>query len=151
MPFSQTVPFSAIALAVLREVAQAQTGSTGNGNIEAMEIVKNILVVLHILSFGIVMGGALAQLPAVKHGTAKISNGMLHGSLALLVTGLVLVGMIYGMNDTPNNAKIGAKTLVLILMIVLILINRKKDKISGGVLGALAGLASLNVVLAVMW
>lgn len=116
-----------------------------------MEIVMSVLVVLHILSFGVVMGGALAQIPAVKLGTAKISNGILHGSLALLVTGLALVGMIYALNGSPNNAKIGVKTLVLIVMIVLVLVNRKKEKISGGVLGALAGLASLNVALAVIW
>lgn len=116
-----------------------------------MEIVKGILVVLHLLSFGVVMGTAIAQLPAVKAGAAKLSNGMLHGSLGLLVTGLALVGMIYALGDQPNNAKIGVKTLVLVALIVVIIMNRKKESVSGGVLGAIAGLASLNVALAVLW
>ena len=38
-----------------------------------MEILKGVLVVLHIIGFGVVMGGALAQLPNVKLGTAKVS------------------------------------------------------------------------------
>ncbi|GAA1784790.1 hypothetical protein GCM10009768_12060 [Leucobacter iarius] len=116
-----------------------------------MEILKSILVVLHIVCFGVVMGGALAQLPAVREGRAKISNGLLHGSLGLLVTGLALVGTIYGLGGHPNNMKIGVKLIVLIGLIVLILVNRKKEKISGGVLGAIAGLATLNVALAVLW
>lgn len=116
-----------------------------------MEIFKGILVVLHILSFGVVMGGALAQLPAIKTGTAKISNGILHGSLGLLVTGLALVGMLYGLGIKPDNAKIGVKTLVLVALIVVVLMNRKKATISGGALGAIAGLASINVAIAVLW
>ena len=116
-----------------------------------MEIVKQILVVLHILSFGVVMGTAIAQLPAVKKGTAKVTNGMLHGSLALLVTGLALVGMLYALGGEPNNAKIGAKTLVLLLLIVVVLVNRKKEPAPAGALGAIAGLAALNVAFAVIW
>ena len=116
-----------------------------------MEILKGVLVVLHIIGFGVVMGGALAQLPNVKLGTAKVSKGILHGSLLLLVTGLALVGMVYALGGTPNNAKIGVKLLVLIAIIVLVIVNRKKEKISGGVLGAIAGLSAVNVALAVLW
>lgn len=116
-----------------------------------MEIVKGILVVLHIIGFGVVFGGALAQLPKIKEGAAKVSAGMMHGSWLLLATGLLLVGMIYGLGGQPNNAKIGAKLIVLIVLIVLVLINRKKPQVSGGVIGAIAGLSALNVVLAVLW
>lgn len=116
-----------------------------------MEIVKGILVVLHILSFGVVMGSAVAQIPAVRAGSAKISNGIFHGSLGLLVTGLAIVGMIYALNDSPNNAKIGAKTLVLLAIIVIVIINRKKETVTPGILGLIAGLSSLNVAFAVLW
>ncbi|MBK0419692.1 hypothetical protein JD276_11670 [Leucobacter sp. CSA1] len=116
-----------------------------------MEILKGVLVVLHIVGFGVVMGGALAQLPNVKAGTAKVSKGILHGSLLLLVTGLALVGMLYALGGAPNNAKIGVKTVVLLAIIVLVLVNRKKPSVSGGVLGAIAGLSVVNVCLAVLW
>lgn len=116
-----------------------------------MELVRDILVVLHIVGFGVVLGGTLAQLPNVKKGTAKISKGILHGSLLLLVTGLALVGMMYALGGSPNNAKIGVKTVVLLAIIVLVLVNRKKETVSGGVLGAIAGLSAVNVALAVIW
>lgn len=114
-------------------------------------MIRDILVVLHIIGFGVVLGGTLAQLPNVKAGAAKISKGILHGSLLLLVTGLALVGMMYARDLEPNNAKIGVKTLVLLAIIVLVIVNRKKDRVSGGVLGAIAGLSAVNVALAVIW
>lgn len=116
-----------------------------------MEILKGILVVLHIVGFGVVFGGALAQLPNLKKGAAKVSAGMMHGSWLLLATGLLLVGMIYGLGGQPNNAKIGVKLVVLLAIIVLVLINRKKPQVSGGVIGAIAGLSAVNVALAVLW
>ncbi|MHA3722813.1 hypothetical protein ACXR2T_02940 [Leucobacter sp. HY1910] len=116
-----------------------------------MEIVKGILVVLHIVGFGVVFGGALAQLPRVKEGAAKISAGMMHGAWLLLATGLLLVGMTYALGGKPDNAKIGVKLIVLLAIIVLVLINRKKPQVSGGIIGALAGLSAVNVAIAVLW
>jgi hypothetical protein len=116
-----------------------------------MEIVKGILVVLHLVGFGAVFGSTLAQLPAVKQAKARITPGILHGASLLFATGLLLVASIYMLGGQPNNAKIGVKTLVLIAMIVVILLNRKKESVSGGVLGAIAGLSLLNVALAVLW
>lgn len=116
-----------------------------------MEIVKGILVVLHIIGFGTVFGSTLAQLPAVKHAKARVTPGILHGATLILVTGLLLVGSTYMLGGEPNNAKIGAKLLVLIVIYVMILMNRKKESVSGGVLGAIAGLTVVNVAFAVLW
>lgn len=116
-----------------------------------MEIVKNVFVVLHILSFAVVFGATLAQLSNLKTNTAQVTKGILHGALGLLVTGLVLVGMLYAIDVQPNNAKIGAKTLVLLLLIALIIVNRKKKPVSGGVLGGILALSTLNVFFAVLW
>jgi len=116
-----------------------------------MEIVKGILVVLHIVGFAAVFGSVLAQLPAVKQGKAAISMGLIHGLNTMVVTGILLVGMKYMLDEPVNNFKITVKLAVLIVMIVLALINRKKPSVSGGVLGAIAGLSVLNVALAVLW
>lgn len=116
-----------------------------------MEILKGILLVLHIVGFGAVMGSALAQLTNVKKGTAKISNGIFHGAWLLLATGLGLVGMIYALGGSPDNAKIGVKLVVLLAVFALAMINKNKEKVSGGVLGAIAGLSVVNVALAVLW
>ena len=116
-----------------------------------MEIVKGILIVLHIAGFAMVFGAALAQLPAVKKGTARVLPIMLWGALLLLVTGLALVGMIYALGGQPNNVKIGVKLIVLLGMIGHILGTRKKENLSAGALYSLAGMALLNVCLAVLW
>lgn len=116
-----------------------------------MEIVKGILVVLHIIGFGVVFGSTLSQLPAVKHAKARITPGILHGASLQFATGLLLVAMTYMLGGEPNNMKIGVKTIVMIAIIVMILVNRKKQNVSGGVLGAIAGLSVLNVCLAVLW
>ncbi|MCW2287180.1 hypothetical protein [Leucobacter luti] len=116
-----------------------------------MEIVKGILVVLHLVGFGAVFGSTLAQLSLVKEARARITPGILHGANLLFVTGLLLVASLYMLGGSPNNVKIGVKTLVLIAIIVVILVNRKKDNVSGGVLGAIAGLSLVNVALAVLW
>jgi hypothetical protein len=50
-----------------------------------------------------------------------------------------------------NHMKIGVKSLVLIVLITLILLNKKKESVKAPVFGAIGLLAVLNVVLAVFW
>ena len=116
-----------------------------------MEILRNVLLVLHIVGFAGIVGGVLMQMPKVKEGTAKINGAIMHSSWLMLATGLALVGMLYTRDLEPNNAKIGAKTLVLVVIVVLALVNKRKPSVGAGVLGAIAGLSVLNVILAVMW
>lgn len=116
-----------------------------------MEIVRDVLLILHIVGFAGVFAGAIGQLPKVKEGAARISGGVLHSSWLLLLTGLGLVGMMYARDLEPNNMKIGIKTLVLVAIIVVALVNKKKEKVSGAVIGSLIGLSVLNVALAVAW
>ena len=116
-----------------------------------MEIVKGILVVLHIVGFGLVFGGAIAQLPAVKKGAARVQPVMLWGAFLLLITGLLLVGMIYALGGAPNNMKIGVKLIVLLAMIGHIFGVRKKENLSAGALYPLAGMAGVNAGIAVPW
>ena len=116
-----------------------------------MEIVRDILLILHILGFAGVVAGTVAQLPKVKEGAARVSGGILHSGWLLLVTGLGLVGMMYARDMQPDNVKIGVKTVVLFSIIVVALVNKRKEKVSGGVLGAILALAVVNVALAVIW
>ncbi|NLA65958.1 MAG: hypothetical protein GX862_08595 [Leucobacter sp.] len=116
-----------------------------------MEILRNILLVLHIVGFAGILGGVLMQMPKVKEGAAKINGAIMHSSWLMLVTGLGLVGMLYARDLEPDNMKIGVKTLLLVVILVLALVNKMKERVSAGVLGAIGGLAVVNVVLAVMW
>ncbi|MGJ0202935.1 hypothetical protein [Leucobacter sp. gxy201] len=116
-----------------------------------MEILQGILVVLHIVGFALVFGGALGQLPNVKKGMARVQPFMLWGALLLLVTGLALVGMTYALGGQPNNMKIGVKLIVLLALIGHIFGVRKKESLSAGGLTAMAGMALVNASIAVLW
>ena len=116
-----------------------------------MDIVKGIFVVLHIVGFAMVFGGALSQLPAVKKGTARVLPIVLWGAILLLVTGLALVGLVYATGGSPDNMKIGVKLLVLLALIGHIFGVRKKTDLSAAGLYVMSGLALLNVGIAVLW
>lgn len=116
-----------------------------------MEILKGILIVVHIVGFAALFGAAVAQLPRARQGAAVVTNGVLHGLALMFATGLLLVAMRYALDEPVDNVKIAVKTLVLIVMAVVVLLNRKKSSVSAAVLGGVAGLGVLNVALAVLW
>lgn len=120
------------------------------------EIVRNSLIVLHFIGFAAVFGGFMTQMKSMAQGAAKIVPAMVHGAWTLLATGLLLVGVrewMAVMEWAPelNHMKIGIKSLVLIVLLVLILLNKKKDSVKAPIFGTIGLLAVLNVVLAVFW
>jgi predicted membrane protein len=120
------------------------------------EILRNSLVVLHFIGFAAVFGAFMTQMKAMGQGVAKVVPAMVHGAWTLLATGLLLVGVrewMAMMEWAPelNHMKIGVKSLVLIVLITLILLNKKKESVKAPVFGAIGLLAVLNVVLAVFW
>jgi hypothetical protein len=113
-----------------------------------MEILKNLTLVLHFVGLASLLGGFLVQMSA----TAKrIVPAMFHGALTMLVTGLALVGLEQALDDDVNNTKVGVKLVVLLVITVLVLLNRKKPVVPVGLWAAIGGLTLLNVVLAVFW
>ncbi|MFB8147711.1 hypothetical protein ACFC1W_13285 [Microbacterium sp. NPDC056003] len=69
----------------------------------------------------------------------------------MLVTGILLVGLQYPLGNDVNNVKITVKLAVLIAIIVIALVNRKRETVAGWVLPTIGGLTVLNVVLATVW
>jgi hypothetical protein len=124
--------------------------------LEIAEIVKHFLVVLHFVGLAALLGGFLLQIRALRLKTAEILPGMIHGALTMFLTGLALVGVrqwelsLDGGNPL-DNGKIAVKTLVALIVLVLVLLNRKKKPVAGSTLGTIGGLTTLNVVLAVFW
>ena len=115
-----------------------------------MEIVYNLVVVLHLVGMAIIVGGYLAVVRA-----PKLLPGMCHGALTQLVTGLALVGMresgaVDG-EEPLNHAKIGVKLVVALVVTVLVFLNRKKADVPAGTVHAIGGLALLNVLVAAVW
>lgn len=118
-----------------------------------MEFLEQLLVVLHFVGLAALIGGFVVQ---IKDQTKVVNNAMFHGALTQLVTGVALVGLAYPLADGneelyPDNAKIAVKLVVLLVVLGLILANRKKQAISTGMWAAIGGLSILNIVIAVFW
>lgn len=116
-----------------------------------MEILKNVILALHILGVVALLGGVLYQSRSGGKGTGRVLPGMMHGAWTMLVTGIALVGLAYPLDQTPNNTKVSVKLLVLIGIIVIAFLNRKKETVANWVLPAIGALTVVNVLLATIW
>jgi predicted membrane protein len=124
--------------------------------LELAGIVKSFLVVLHLVGLSALFGGFLVQIKALRAKTAEVLPAMVHGAWTALITGLLLVGvreweLAMGGGYELDHSKIAVKSVVALIVLVLVMINRKKKPVSGSVLGTIGGLTFLNVVLAVFW
>ena len=113
-----------------------------------MEILRDILVFLHFIGLAALFGGLFVQ---IKADPRVVNNAMLHGILTQLVTGLLLVGVLEGLNEEVDNAKIGVKLVVALAIAVLVFANRKKPTLPNGLYFGLMGLTVLNIGVAVFW
>lgn len=123
---------------------------------EIAELVRNSLLVLHFVGLASLLGGFLTQIKAMSAGSAKVIPAMVHGAWTAFVTGLLLVGVAewriaMGANFEVDHTKIAVKTAVVLVILVLVMLNRKKDTVRAGTLGLIGGLTLTNVVLAVFW
>jgi hypothetical protein len=116
-----------------------------------MEILKNLVLALHIIGVVALLGGVLYQIKPMRSGTARILQGMMHGAWTMLVTGIILVGLQYPIGHDVNNVKISIKLAVLVAIIVIALVNRKRDAVASWVLPTIAVLTTANVVIATVW
>lgn len=113
-----------------------------------MEILRDILVFLHFIGLAALFGGLFVQL---RSDPRVVNAAVVHGALTQVVTGVLLVGLLEGMDAEVNNAKIGVKLLVALVITVLAFANRKKTSIPNGLFLGLMGLTALNIAVAVFW
>lgn len=110
-----------------------------------MDIVRSILIILHLLSWALVFGYAIASLR-----TKEMPKGLLHGALGALATGLLLVG-VAEMNDYDvNHMKIGIKLVVALVISGMAIWGGRQEKLSAGFFGGIAALVAANVAIAVI-
>ena len=118
-----------------------------------MELLHDVLLFLHFLGLASLFGGLFVQ---IRSSPRVVNNAMFHGILTQLVTGVLLVGVLEAAKgeswaDEIDNAKIGVKLVVAVVIAVLIVLNRKRPAISDGIYFTLAGLTVLNIGVAVFW
>lgn len=116
-----------------------------------MEILKNLVLALHIIGVAAILGGVIYQAKDLLAGGGRVLPAMMHGAWTMLVTGVALVGLQYPLDNEVNNAKISAKLAVLVVLIVVAWINRKRETLAGWVLPLIGTLTVVNVLLATVW
>ncbi|WP_067538625.1 hypothetical protein [Nocardia crassostreae] len=115
-----------------------------------MDFVYNLMVVAHLLGMAAVVGGYAASQP-------RVSELMVWGARAQLITGIVLVGLaesIDSLGKDPNMTKIGVKLVVSVAVAAFAEMGRadaKRGKAVPWMTHAAGGLAILNVFIAALW
>ncbi len=123
---------------------------------DLLDFTRYSLIVLHFVGFAALLGGFLTQMKAMGAGTAKIIPAMVHGAWTVFAAGLLLVGLAeyrvaMGADFEINHMKIGVKTAVALVILVLVMANRKKESLKTPVFGVVGALTLTNIVLAVFW
>ena len=117
-----------------------------------MDLVYNLVVVLHLLGMAALVGGWFA----FARGVAS-TEVMVWGARAQVVTGLVLVGLaeaVDSLDKHVNNPKIGVKLVVALAAAACIEIARargRKGTDTRTLVQAAGGLGVLNVLVAALW
>lgn len=113
-----------------------------------MEFVRLLLVFLHLLGMGLLVGTFLLQMRA---SDGALNKGWLHGAGLQLVTGVALIATAGATDTDYNHMKLGIKTLVLIAIAGIAFVFLRKPAAPKWVGPTLGGLVVLNVALAVFW
>lgn len=88
-----------------------------------MEILREILLTLHLIGMAIIVGGYFAVIRS-----PRVVPGMLHAAYLQLITGLLLLGLAEMGDGEVNHVKIGIKLVIAILVTVFAFIGNKKQK-----------------------
>lgn len=113
-----------------------------------MDTLRLILLVIHILGFAALIGGLLAQ---AGEQEKKVNAAMRDGVGTAFLAGLALVGVLEADDADVNNAKIGVKFGIGLVLLVLVMANTRKTSIPKGLWAGLLLLAVVEVCVAVIW
>jgi len=113
-----------------------------------VQIAQHFLVLFHLIGFAALLGGLLVQ---VRTKETEVNASMLNGSFTLLLTGLALVTLEELGADRMNYVKMAIKLLLMAVIVVLVVKNRKFVTIPRGLWGLIGGLTIANALVAVLW
>ena len=113
-----------------------------------MDIVFNIVLILHFIGLAGIIGGWLATIKA-----PHVNKAILHGAILQVVTGLLLVGLREMDDVDVNHMKIGIKVVIALVILVVAILGVRKEARAQGTTATLAHVAGalgiVNVAIAV--
>lgn len=113
-----------------------------------MELVRHIVLLLHLIGFASLFGGFLVQL---RSREPEINAAMLHGSYTMLITGLALAVFAETGSGPVNTGQLVVKLVVTAIITFLVIINRRFTSIPKGLWGLLGALTLANAAIAILW
>lgn len=101
-----------------------------------MDTVYGIFIVLHLLSWAMVLGGWLTTMR-----NPQVTAGMMHGSFAAFLFGIILTGlaMADSVGRNLDHMKIGVKGIVALAVIVLLAVAKRQLSTATSTTEAIAG------------
>lgn len=115
-----------------------------------MTTLISIVLVIHLLGFGALFGGLMCQ---VRQPVKHVNSLMRDGVGTAVVAGLVLFGLDSA-HDHPGaewHWKMAVKLVVGLVILVLVMMNLRKESLSKNLYWGILGLTVLNVCVAAIW
>ena len=113
-----------------------------------MEILRLVLLFLHVLGFAALFGGLVVQ---ARNSEKSVNAAMRDGVGTAFLAGLLLVGVLDSGDDPVNHAKIGVKFTIGLVLLVLVMANTRKPTIPQGLWAGLVLLSVANIAVAIFW
>ena len=113
-----------------------------------METVRLVLLFVHIVGFAALLGGLLSQVGLREKVVDRL---MRDGIGTAFVAGLLLVGVLEAGDDPINHAKVAVKFAIGLVILVLVMANRRKERIPQGLWAGLLLLTMADIAVAVFW
>lgn len=113
-----------------------------------MEILRQFLLVIHILGFAALIGGLIVQAGMPER---VVNAAMRDGVGTAFLAGIALVGVLEADDQELNHTKIAVKGVIGLVLLILVMANARKERIPQGLWVGLLLLSVANVCVAVFW
>lgn len=114
-----------------------------------MEIVRLVLLFVHLAAFAGLLGTMLAQLNATER---PVSPTTLWSARIAFLAGLLLVGVLEATDGVDvDHPKVGVKLVVGLAIVGLLESQAKKGSLKQGLYYAVVGLTFVNLGVALFW
>ncbi len=113
-----------------------------------MALAHHLLVLLHLVAFAALLGGALVQL---RTREPEINAAMLHGAWVSLASGVALWVLAPTFDVRTDVGQLVVKSVIGVVVMVLVALNRRFFSVPRGLLRLITLLVLADAAVAVLW